>query len=209
MSVVSRADLSYVVSSLNQVLKTLSHDHWLLAKKILRHLKVTFDLGLVFKPSECIKIVVFCDFDWGGDPNDRRATSGYCFTTSDGSSVICRSSPKQQTVALSSTEAEYMSISLASKECVYIFSLVKSLGIDLDGPILLHGDNHGAIKLVQNPITQSRSKHIDIRHHFGRDFGEPEVIQLQYIPTDQNIAEISTEALGRPKFKQFRCGLFC
>ena len=77
LSVVSRPDLSFVVSSLSQVLKNPSHDHWLLAKKVLRHLKGTFDLGLVFKHSECLKLVGFCDSDWGADPIDRRSTSGY------------------------------------------------------------------------------------------------------------------------------------
>ena len=209
LSVVSRPDLSFAVSSLSQVLKNPSHDHWLLAKKVLRYLKGIFDLGLVFKYSECLKLVGFCDSDWGGDPNDRRSTSGYCFKISDDSSVICWSSSKQQTVALSSTEAGYMSISLASQECVYLLSLVNSLGLDLDGPIFLQGDNHGAIKLAQNPITHSRSKHIDIRHHFVWDLVKWQVIQLQYIPTDQNIADILTKALGRPKFDQFRSDLFC
>ena len=155
LSVVSRPDLNFVVSSLGQVLKNPSHDHWLLANKVLRYLKGTFDLGLVFKHSECLKLVGFCDSDWGGDPNDRRSTSGHCFKISDDSSVICWSSRKQQTVALSSTEAEYMSISLTSQECVYLLTLVKSLGLDLDGPVLLQGDNHGAIKLDQNTITHS------------------------------------------------------
>ena len=121
LSVVSRPDMSFVVSSLSQVLKYPPHDHWLLAKKVLRYLKGTSDLGLVFKHSECLKLVGFCDSDWGGDPNYRRSTSGYCFKILDDSSVICWSSRKQQTVALSSTEAEYMSISLASQECVYLF----------------------------------------------------------------------------------------
>ena len=209
LSVVPRPDLSFVVSSLSQVLKNPSHVDWLLAKKVSRYLKGTFDLGLVFKHSECLKLDGFCDSDWGGDPNDRRSTSGYCFKISDDSSVICWCSRKQQTVALSSTEAEFMSISLASQECVYILPLVKSLGLDLDGPILLQGENHGSIKLAQNPITHSRSKNIDIRHHFVRDLVEREVIQLQYIPTDRNIADILTKALGRPKFNQFRCDLFC
>ena len=123
--------------------------------------------------------------------------------------MICWSSRKQLTVALSSTESECMSISSSSQECVYLLSLVKSLGLELDCPILLQGDNHRAIKLAQNPITHSRSKHIDIRHQFVWDLVEREVIQLRYIPTDQNIADILTKALGRPKFNQFRCDLFC
>ena len=98
LSVVSRPVLSFLVSFLSQVLKNPSHDHWLLAKKVLRNLKGTFDLGLVFRHSECLKLVGFCDSDRGGDPNDRRSTSGYCFKISDDSSVICWSFRKQQTV---------------------------------------------------------------------------------------------------------------
>ena len=201
--------MSFVVSSLSQVPKNPSHDHWLLAKKVLRYLKGTFDLALVFKRSRCLKLVDFSDCDWGGDPNDRRSMSGYCFKISDDSSVICWSSRKQRTVAFFSTEEEYMSIPLTSQECVHLLSLVKSLGLDVDGRILLQGENHGAIKLAQNPITHSRSKHIDIRHHFVRDLVEREVIQLRYAPTDQNSADILTKALSRPKFNQFRCELFC
>ena len=172
-------------------------------------MKGTLDFGFVFGHSECLKLVGFCGPDWGGDPNDRRSTSGYGFKISDDSSLICWSSRKQQTVALSSTEAEFKSISLASQKCVYLLSLVKSLGLDLGGPILLQGDNHGAIKLAHNTITYSRSKHNDIRHHFVQDLVEWEVIQLQDIPTDQNIPDILTKALGHPKFNQFRCDLFC
>ena len=102
-----------------------------------------------------------------------------------------------------------MNISLASQECVYVLSLVRSLGLDLDGPILFQDENHGAIKLSKNPITHSRSKHIDIRHHFVRDLVEREVIQLRYIPTDQNIADNFAKSLSRPMFNQFTCDLFC
>ena len=162
----------------------------------------------VFKRSKNLELFGFCDSDWGSDPNDRRSTSGYCFKLSVEIIVICWSSRKQQTVASSSTEAEYMSISSAAKESVYLLSLCKSLGLDLGGPVLLHGDNQGAIKLAQNPITHSRSKHIDIRHHLVRDLVERKVIQLDYLPTDQNLADILTKALAGPKFIQLRCGLF-
>ena len=69
LSVVPCPNLSFLVSSLSQVLNNPSHDHWFLAEKGLRYLKGTFDLGLVFKHSECLKLVGFCDSDWGGDPN--------------------------------------------------------------------------------------------------------------------------------------------
>ena len=129
LSVVSRPDLCFVVSSLSQVLKNLSQERWLSAKKVLRYLKGPLDLGLSFKSSKELKLVGFCDSDRGGDPNDRRSISGYCFKVSKFSSFICWSSRKQQTVALSSSEVEYMSISLAAQECVYLLSLIQSLDL--------------------------------------------------------------------------------
>ena len=101
-----------------------------------------------------------------------------------------------------------MSVPLSLQECVYVLFLAKSSGLDLDGPLLLKSDNQGTIKLAQNPIAHSRSKHNDIRHHFVRDLVEREVIQLGYVPTDQNIADFLTETLGSPKFNQFRCDFF-
>ena len=89
-----------------------------------------------------------------------------------------------------------MGISVASQECIYLLSLVKCLGLDLDGHVLLQEDNPGAIKVAQNPITHSRSKHIDIRYHIVREIVEWEVIQLRYVPTDQNKAVILLKPLA-------------
>ena len=100
-----------------------------------------------------------------------------------------------------------MSISSAAQESVYLLSLCNSLGLYQGGAVLLNVDNQGAIKLAQHPITHSRSKHIDIRH-FVRDLVERKVIQLEYLPTDQNLANILTKAFAGPKFIQLRCGLF-
>ena len=91
---------------------------------------------------------------------------------------------------------------------VYLLSFVKSLGLDLDGLVLLQSDDQGAIKLAQSSITHSRGKHIDNRYHTIWVLVEREVIQLRYIPSDQNIVDILTQALGRPTLNQFRCDLF-
>ena len=100
--------MSFVVSSLSQKPENSSNDPWFLTEKVLRNLKCSFDLGLVFQHSECLKLVGFCDSEWGGDPDDRSSTSGYCFEIWDDCSFICWSCRKRQTVAFSSTEAEYM-----------------------------------------------------------------------------------------------------
>ena len=101
-----------------------------------------------------------------------------------------------------------MSHSLASQVCVHILSVVKSLGLDLDGLALLRGDNQGAIKLVENRITHVRTKHMDIRYDFARDLVEREAIQFQFVPGDQNVQGNLTKAFGSPKISQFRCDLF-
>ena len=106
LSVISRPELSFVVSSLGQVLKNRSHDHYLWAKKALRYLRATFVIGIFFKHSECLELDGFFNSDSRGDPNDERYASVHCFKFSVDSSLTCWSSLKQQTVALSSTEAE-------------------------------------------------------------------------------------------------------
>ena len=151
--------------------------------------------------SACLKLVGFCDSDGEGNPNYRHFTSGHCFEISDGSCFICMSFPRQQTVALSSTETDCVIISLASQECVYPLSLVNIIDVALDGAVLLRGDNEEAFKLAQS----SRSKHIDIRYQFVRDLVEREVLQL---PTDQNNADFLTKTLGGPKFNQILFDLF-
>src|SRR5207249_9529892 len=95
---------------------------------------------------------------------DRRSFTGFHFEFA-GTSVNWESK-KQRTVALSSTEAEYMELTEATKDAIYLTRLLRELGMEIDAPITIYNDNQGAKKLAENPIFHSRSKHIDIRHHF-------------------------------------------
>lgn len=99
-------------------------------------------------------------------------------------------------MALSTTEAEDMALSDATKEAIYVRGLIGELGVDLNG-IILKNDNNGAQKLATNPIYHARSKHIDIRHHFVRETVKEKLVLIQYVPSDEMAADILTKRLPR------------
>ena len=115
-------------------------------------------------------------------------------------------SRKQKTIALSSTEAEYMSMSDASRQLVWVQNLYQELGYELSG-IDLCGDNQGAIFLASNPAQEHRSKHIDIRYHYIREQVENKRVRLSYVPTNEQIADLMTKNLPYDKLKFFRNAL--
>lgn len=106
-------------------------------------------------------------------------------------------SKKQDTVALSSTEAEYMAISSAAKEAVYLRKLLSELKIDCPDKIMINGDNVGALHLVRNPVYHNRTKHIDIKFHHIRNVYMEGHIDLCYVSSSENIADILTKNLSK------------
>ena len=156
----------------------------------------------------------YSDSDWAGDREDRKSTSGYIFMLNNGPISWC--SKRQKTVALSSTEAEYMALTLAAKETIWIRLWMTELGLiktDDTSPtvkvlkrecaIALKGDNQSAIALVNNPVLHSRTKHIDIQSHFIRNEVIDGRINLSYIPTENILADGLTKPLTHVKFFSF------
>lgn len=107
-------------------------------------------------------------------------------------------SRKQKTIALSSTEAEYMALSEAAKKAVYLQRLIRELGVDAD-KLKLSSDNLGAQMLASNLVFHTRTKHIDIRHHFVRDIVETGSVRLEYLASEEMPADVLTKALSKPK----------
>jgi hypothetical protein len=143
----------------------------------------------------------YSDANWGNDQDSRRSTSGYLFYYGG---LVSWSSKKQATVALSSTEAEYMALMHATKEAIWLRSLISELKIELrlTEPTLIYKDNQSCIALARNPVQHARTKHIDIQHHFIRDKVDSKEIELAYSPTDEMIADALTKALPHPRFSQ-------
>eukprot|EP00253_Pinus_taeda_P021776 PITA_21776 len=123
-----------------------------------------------------------------GYASDRKSTSGCCFGL--GSAVVSWFSRKQQSVALSSAEAEYMAASLASCEAIWLRKMLFVLFGQPLRPLVIYCDNQSCIKLTENPVFHDRSKHIGIRYHFIRDYVKKGVVKLEYISTDEQVADI-------------------
>lgn len=203
VSVLTRPDISFSISFLSQFNKCNTEYHWKCVKRILRYLQGTKSYCLKFS-KDSSDLVGFVDSDWGSDKRDRRSYTGYVFKLS-GSAISWRST-KQKTVALSSTEAEYMALCEASKEAMYLKNLLSEL-VDISKPLLLYNDNQSAQKLCSNPMFHDRSKHIDIKYHFVRNAVLDNVIEVKYLSTDNMIADILTKVLGATKFCKFVSGL--
>ena len=154
------------------------------------------------KSTENLKVTGFTDSDWGSSP-DRHSISGYVFKLNTESALISWRSNKQRIVALSTCEAEYIAITEASKEALFLRQLYKDVSGNKKDSVRLFTDNQGAIALAKNPVHHKRTKHIDIRYHFIRSLVLNGIIILSYIPSAENIADLFTKPLPRPKFVEF------
>ena len=132
----SRPDLAFVVTKLSQSLEKPSNADWVTVKHVLRYLKGTADQSLFYSKStgRDLRLSGFSDSDWASS-NDRRSTTGYCFSLSEDSAVISWKSKKQETVALSTCEAEYMALTAATQEAMFLSMLAKDFGLNTSGPI--------------------------------------------------------------------------
>ena len=194
--VATRADLAFAVSVVSQFMASPAPMHWMAVKRIMRYLKGTLDVKLCLGGTN-MSLYGYCDADWGGDLTTRKSTTGYVFFVGDG--AISWNSKRQPTVALSTTEAEYMAASHSAKEAMWLRLLMADVGCMLDGATTIKCDNQGCIALAKNPKHHSHTKHIDVRHHFIREAIEHKVIELEYCPTEGMVADVLTKALARER----------
>lgn len=199
IAVCSRPDIAHAVSYLSQFNESFSEIHWKAAKRVLRYLKGTINNCLVFQKGG-LDVTAYADADWANDDGDRRSYTGYVFTI--GKSIVSWESRKQKTVALSSTEAEYISLTEACKEGLFIRKFLKDI-IKESIVITIHNDNQSALKLCKNSLYHSRTKHIDVRHHFIRKYVSDKIVILKYLCTNDMLADILTKPLCKIKHNLF------
>ena len=210
LSVCTRPDISYAVGVLARYMSCPTMEHWQAAKGVLRYLAGTISHGIMFggTSDNTTGVVGYCDADYAGDVDTRRSTGGYVFIMNG--AAVSWQSKRQATVAASTTEAEYMSAASAVKESLWLKQLLTDLGI-AQGPVSIFADNQSAIKLLKNPVSSMRSKHIDVAHHFARERVARQEVAFVFMATDEQIADIMTKAL--PKYKHVYCcdgmGLVC
>jgi hypothetical protein len=198
--IVTRPDANLAIGVLSQFIQNPGAVHWEGVKRVISYLGTTKDLWLVFGGKDSEDPVGYCDSDWASQPS-RHSISGYSFHIGDG--AVTWSSKKQHLVSLSSTEAEYIAQNHAAREGLWIRSFIAEINNKPPTTIVLNSDNTGAMDMAKDPKFHSRTKHIDIRYHFIREVIADEKIQLEYIPGEENTADIFTKPLARPKFEQF------
>jgi hypothetical protein len=143
----------------------------------------------------------YVDADWAMSTVDRKSTSDCCFTL--GSAMVSWCSRKHSSVALSTTEAKYITLSVAVCKAVWLCKLLIDLIDHEMDPTIIHSDNQSYVKLSENPVFHDRSKHIEIKYHYI-DMVQRKEIHVQYLPTHEKIADIFTKPLSKTEFKYFR-----
>lgn len=200
LAITTRPDIIHSVSKLAQRNVNPHSEHMQAVKRILRYLRGTINTRIVYRAGEK-SIEGFVDADWGGSTLDRKSYSGFIFFVGD--CPVSWQSVKQSCVALSSTEAEYMAMSEAAKEAIFLKRLLEEIGYTLGEAVILNVDNQGAEKLASNPVHHKRTKHIDIRFHHVREVVKNKDVHLKYCPTQEMIADILTKNLAKTKHNYF------
>ncbi|XP_055622701.1 uncharacterized protein LOC129766214 [Toxorhynchites rutilus septentrionalis] len=200
-AVMTRPDISIATSILGRRVTKPTESDWNEAKRILRYLNGTINyelcLGFNHRNLEC-----FVDADWAGDTSDRKSNSGYLFNLGGG--LIGWGYRKQKCVALSSTEAEYITLAECSQELQWTRKLLNDIGEPVKLPITINEDNQSTIALTQGDRTERRSKHIDTKYNYIKELVREGVIQLKYCPSEFMEADILTKPLQMIKLQRLR-----
>jgi transposase InsO family protein len=214
-SIATRPDISHAVNEVSRYMKNPGIKHWEAVKHILRYLKGTADQSLVYSGKQnpnnsthtnyAYNIQAYTDADWGGDIDTRKSTTGYVVKLNG--DTISWSSKKQATVATSSAEAEYMAIAATAQEVRWVQQLLYEIHNTHPISTIIYCDNQAAIAISKNDIHHERTKHIDIRYHFIRDYIDKNILVIQWISTENQLADVLTKGLNKILFNKLCNGI--
>lgn len=199
LSTASRPDISFGVNLLSRYINNPSSEHVAQVKRIIRYLINTKHLCIKYQGSE--SLVGYSDSDFAGDMDTRKSTTGYLFMLNGG--PISWASQKQPCVALSTTEAEFMAACEATKSLLWLKQFFKEIDIDQNCTTLFM-DNQSAIKLIYNPVYHKKTKHIDVKYNFIREKVKQKLIDVKFIKSSEQLADIFTKALPAIKLINIR-----
>ena len=200
-----RPDIANAVGILSRKVSSPTEHDWAGVKRVVRYLKGTVNCKLRLPAVSDPKLVGYTDADWAGDNADYKSTSGHVFMFGDG--PVVWGSYKQNCVALSSTEAEYISASESCREIAWLDELIKDFGLVRKEPVSLLEDNQSCIKLTQSEKFLARTKHIGVRYHYIRQAVQDGLVELSYCCTNEMAADILTKPLPRESFQNLRVKL--
>ena len=213
----TRLDIAHGVHYLASHMLAPTQLHMAAAERILRYLAGTKEIGLIFGSRngaaamgdsrghgerQQLDVCAFADADWANNRGDRKSITGWVAKLNG--DPISWASKKQRTVALSTCEAELYAEAAAIQEVLWLRGLMKELRLHSSTGSVVHGDNQSAIAVSKNGIRSDRTKHVDIKYHFITESVDQGQVQLKWVPTNEQQADIFTKALPTPVFLQFR-----
>ncbi|KAJ1597714.1 hypothetical protein NDA14_001839 [Ustilago hordei] len=202
----TRPDLSLTVGVLARHMREPSQEHYQAAQRVLRYLESTRQVGLVYRASESQEpLVAHSNANWASDATiQRRSTSGSVALVYG--NPVAWKSVTQKCVSLSAVEAEFIAATEATREVLFLKQLLRSIGIATDLPTV-YSDNTGCIQVSKDPAQHWKLKHIDTKYHFVRNNVQEGRVQIKYVDTTRNLADILTKPIGRQAMQQARSGL--
>ncbi|KAJ7962054.1 Retrovirus-related Pol polyprotein from transposon TNT 1-94 [Quillaja saponaria] len=195
----TRPDILYALGVVSRYMESPTSTHMKTAKRILRYLRGTLDYGLFYSSSHIIDLVGYCDSDFAGDLDDRKSTTGFVFFR--GNNAISWVSKKQPIVTLSTCEAEYVAATSCTCHAIWLRRLLKELQEPQKEATQIFVDNKSALALAKNPVFHDRSKHIDTRYHFIRECIAKKEVEVKFVKSLDQVADIFTKPL---KFEVFQ-----
>ncbi|XP_021975038.1 uncharacterized mitochondrial protein AtMg00810-like [Helianthus annuus] len=201
----SRPDISYAVQQVCLFMHDPREPHYAFMKRIIRYIQGTLDYGIRIVKSRSHDLVAYSDADWGGCPDSRRSTSGYCVFF--GNNLLSWSSKRQPTVSRSSAEAGYRGVANAVAEATWLRNLLLELHTPLRKASIIYCDNVSAVYLSDNPMQHQCTKHVEIDIHFVREKVRIRHIWVLHVPSALQYADIFTKGLSKQLFQSFRSSL--
>jgi hypothetical protein len=196
-AVATRPDIAFAVSLLSQFMENPGRIHWEAIKRVFRYLRGTKNNELILGKTKD-GLVGYSDADWASQEH-RHSISAYTFIIDGG--AISWSCQKQHIIALSTAEAEFISLTQAAKEALWLKNLIGEIFQPLKSPVKIYCDNQSAITIAHGNQQRTRTKHFDLRLYFIREKVENNEIIIKYIPTSEMIADLLTKALPAPRTK--------
>ncbi|GKA09521.1 putative ribonuclease H-like domain-containing protein [Tanacetum coccineum] len=194
----SRPDIMFAVCACARFQVTPKTSHLLAVKRIFRYLKGKPTLGLWYSRDSPFELVAYTDSDYAGATQDRKSTTGGCQFL--GNRLISWQCKKKTVVATSTTEAKYVAAASCCGQVLWIQNQLLDYGYNFMNTVI-NIDNNSTICIIENPVQHSKTKHIEIRHHFIRDCNTKKLIQMVKIHTDYNVADLLTKGFDAGRFQ--------
>ena len=194
----TRPDIAFAVNTVCQYMNSPTELHFGAVKRIIRYLQGIMHSGIVYSANSQPILTAFSDSDWAADLNTRRSVTGYVVYIGD--NPISWQSKKQTSISRSSTEAEYKALAHTTADISWVRQILRDLKCSVHQPPIIHCDNMSVIALSSNLVFHSRIKHLDTNYHFVRERVQKEDLEVLYIPTEEQTADVLTKGLHSPLF---------